>query len=83
MNGAERPEFSDMIEFYQGSDKIGELWVEEQLPDGTFTNKVAGPFRPGNQYIISAENILDSSEMTDLPELKGDVSNIDTISDGE
>ena len=60
MDGDERPEFSDMIEFYLGRDKIGEAWVEEKLPNGTFTNRLFGMFKPGNQYIIGTENILTS-----------------------
>ena len=60
MNGAERPEFSDMIEFYLGRDKIGETSVEEKNPNGTFTNRLNQMLKPGNQYIIGPENILTS-----------------------
>tara|TARA_R110002050_G_scaffold202903_3_gene338149 strand:+ start:1721 stop:2233 length:513 start_codon:yes stop_codon:yes gene_type:complete len=66
MNGAERPEFSDMIEFYQGRNKIGETSVEERLPDGTFTNRLNQMLTPGNQYIIGPENILTSMTSYDL-----------------
>jgi len=60
MNGAERPEFSDMIEFYQGRNKLGETSVEERLSNGTFTNRLNQMLKPGNQYIIGPENILTS-----------------------
>ena len=74
MNGTERPEFSDMIEFYMGRDKIGETWVEERLPNGTFTNRLNQMLKPGNQYIIGPENILTnySGDMGSTPSISND-----------